>query len=358
MYSLKKRFRGSFPKHAPWPAVTARHFSRFELREEVVGWLSIDVCAMPGLALGDVVLKAMEEQKRTKSHPSAAGDITPPPRVKTPLSISRQSSLSLSVQPPPRPKHRTHASFDWFDARTAEPETLHPHFEQGEDGDHEHRQEGRDGREFKGAFTDEDLSRGSTLIRELSNDPNAEDNSPARTRTRSKSRERATRVRAASVPKRPSESMLKDKGKAKQGGAEWEDELRDAFNINRSTPRPKPESSRRTSLWPGGLRGHAKGESGTSTPDESGTESTPKRPRPPPRRATTAGGGGWTAIRNRMKSNAAPKAKDPTKALTGHELITVRPTPSLPPFFLVPVGSGFLERRGLRRGLGGTRLGE
>lgn len=273
-------------------------------------------------SMGDLVLKALDEQRQKKAYASGsssagvpeavavpkpfgsiAGDVTPPTRTDEPGEMSSPSSAQS------RPRHRSQASFDWFASGDSASRSVRNRASLPS-ASHDGHTSNEDDGGLRGAFTDDDLVRGSRIVRQMS----AQDGGTHWTqdKARASSVKRPSSVSGALARKGTDNAHGKD-------GTEWEDELRDSFNTGAAPPKPKLD--RRLSLWNTARRESkaAKGGSGTSTPDESGDGATPKRPKAP-RRATTAG---WAAIRNRIK-HKDPKAKDPNKSLTGHELITVR----------------------------------
>ncbi|KAL8280164.1 hypothetical protein RQP46_007494 [Phenoliferia psychrophenolica] len=306
-------------------------------------------------SLGDLVLEALEKERlkngavvsgsTSSGVPEAAvvpnafalgGDITPPVHTTEPEDFSSPSS-------PQRPRHRSQASFDWFSSGDSGSRSLRARRSltsagHGTSNDHDHAtREGNstdDDGELRGAFTVQDLLRGSRIVRQQSINDGVSAS--------------ADKQRASSVPPKASSvsggggrsvtGKAKSTAHGKDGSTEWEDELRDSFNPAAADAKPKL-GDRRISLWNHGRRQSQpiKGtESGTSTPDESGDGAQPKRPRPV-RRATTAG---WAAIRNRIK-NKDPKAKDPNKSITGHQLITELTTGALP---MVLLKMGIMDR--------------
>ncbi|GAA5892364.1 hypothetical protein JCM5296_003579 [Sporobolomyces johnsonii] len=144
-------------------------------------------------------------------------------------------------------------------------------------------------------------------------------------------------------------------GAGAREAAAWEDEVRDQFDTNASSPtasrRPtvagpaaSGSGSRKGSLWTsrGNFRHRGGGESGASTPrdsdDEGATSPGPGAKRPP---AQTRRGSAWGVVRSRLKGGEKKNKAKQGASLTGHELISELATGVLP---LVLVKMAVMDR--------------
>lgn len=181
---------------------------------------------------------------------------------------------------------------------------------------------------LRGAFTAEDKMRGARAFKGMENEKAGRGGDQGHADGAVDTRGKATTFKDSVKAKAKSIKAPTISGETADEG-EWEDENRDQFDQGAPAKKGSGDKPRKGSLW-GGLTGKAAvaGESsGTSTPDNGSDAETSggerkARPSPGARR-----GSAWGVVRSKLVKEK-PAKKKAGEALTGHELIAVRP-----PFF-------------------------